>query len=121
MHRVRRVSLPSVDDGARLSAHAEVEISESNKEVDSWRVLAKNARLNSDERLVQLDLELSMLKWDMVCCSETRTKTQDVFVKNGHRLICSNDTEAKNPASGVVILVHSRWTTSIKSKICFHN
>ena len=77
--------------------------------------------MNSDGRLAQLDLELSMTKWDMVCFSNTRTKTQDVFVKDGHRLICSNDDEGRSPASGVAILINRCWTTSIKRKSCLHD
>ena len=55
---------------------------------DSWRVLAKNARINSEVRLVSLDRELSIIKFDFVLFSVARCGTQDVFVEGGHRLIC---------------------------------
>ena len=90
------------------SALAEDGIYESLEVIDSWRVLAKNARINSLERLVQLQLELSLVKWDIVCFSETRCRSQDIFIDDGHRLICSNSDEARSAASGVAILVHRR-------------
>ena len=65
--------------------------------------------------MVQLDIEISTSTFDIVCLSETRTETQVVFVKDGHRLI------AISPASGVAISIHRRWSTSIKRKICFHD
>ena len=53
--------------------------------------------------------------------SETRCKTQDVFIEGSHRLVCSNDASARSPASGVAILVHHRWTTNIKHTICLND
>ena len=92
----------------KLSAHAEVGIYESLQVIDSWRVLAKNARINSPERLVQLQLELSLCRWDIICLSETRCQTQDVFLDGGHRLISSNSSNARSPVSGVAILHYQR-------------
>ena len=105
----------------KLSAHAEVGIYESLQVIDSWRVLAKNARINSPERLVQLQLELSLCRWDIICLSETRCQTQDVFLDGGHRLISSNSSNARSPASGVAILLHQRWTGRVARKICLHD
>ena len=62
-----------------------------------------------------------MIKLDMACFSKTRPKTQVVFVKEGHRLICSNDDAARCPAAGVAILIHRRWIISMKIKSCFHD
>ena len=77
--------------------------------------------LNSDERLVQLDLELCMIRCDLVYCSEPRFNVQDVFVKESHRLICSSNDEVRSPASGLTILIYRRLTTSSKIKFCFHD
>ena len=54
----------------------------------------------------------------MVCFTQTRTKTQDIFIIDNHiDLIYSNEDAAASPASGVAILVHRRWTTSIERKV----
>ena len=68
--------------------------------------------------MVQLQLELSLVKWDIICFSETRCRSQDIFIDDGHRLICSNSDEARSVASGVAILVHRRWIKMIKQRIC---
>ena len=69
-------------------------------------VFAKNERIYSDERLVQLVRELSFVKYDIICISETLCRRQDIFIDCGHRLICSNIDEARSAASGVAILDH---------------
>ena len=73
----------------------------------SLRVICKNGRINSDDRLSILLSELSMLEWDCICFSETRCKTQDIILTGGHRLICKHD--GTSVASGVAILIHSRF------------
>ena len=71
--------------------------------------------------MLQLDNELSIIKLEVVRFSETQPNAQDFSVTGVDRLICSNDTNARSPASGVAVLVHRRWTKSIARKICLHD
>ena len=96
----------------------EARISQDDEIIDMWRVFAQNARINTDERLVQLIREFSLVKWDIVCFSETRCRSQDIFIDDGHRLIYSNSDEARSAASGVRILIHRRRIKAIKQRIC---
>ena len=86
---------------------------ESNHQSHTWHVYAKNGRINSDERRVALLCELSSLKWNFICFSETRCLTQDIILRGGHRLITFLESPA---ASGVGILVHSDYTKYIIKK-----
>ena len=90
-------------------------------DMHALRIHAKNIRINLDERLIILLGELSMIIWDIVCFSETRLETRDEFIEVKHRLISSNDKNAKSSATGVTILVYRRWTGQIKKKICLHD
>ena len=81
---------------------------------DSWRVISKNARINSEERLSLLLAELSGISWNIICFSETRCPRQDVTLVGGHRLICEYGSVA---ASGVAILVHKALVRFIFKKI----
>ena len=86
----------------------EARISQDDGIIDTWRIFAKNARINTDERLVQLIRKFSVVKWNIVYFSETRCRRQDVFIDGGHRLICCNADDARSAASGVAILVYHR-------------
>ena len=127
-----------MEDGTRCSAPADIGISQSllptespasigdgiyqQKDImDALRIHAKNGRINLDARLIILLGELSMITWDIICFSETRLETRDEFIEGKHRLISSNDKNAKTSATGVAILVHRRWTGQIKKKICLHD
>ena len=100
------------------SAHVEARTSQDGNIMDVWRIFIKNTRMDSDERLVQLTRELSLVKFDIMCFSETRYKSQDILIDNDYRLIYSKSDDARSAASGVAILVHHRWTETIKQNIC---
>ena len=65
--------------------------------------------------------ELSIISCDLVCFSETRLQARDDILDGGHRLISSNDQNARSSATGVAILLHRRWTGQVKKKICLHD
>ena len=46
-------------------------------QMGSWRIHAKNVRINTDIRLVELLSSLVLIHCDVVCFSETRCKSQD--------------------------------------------
>ena len=71
----------------------------------------KNARLTSDQKIVQVLGELIDVEWDIVLFSETRANSQDCIVTGGHRLITHLDGYI---GAGVGILVNSRWTRCIQ-------
>ena len=71
----------------------------------------KNARLTSDQKIVQVLGELIDVEWDIVLFSETRANSQDCIVTGGHRLITHLDGYT---GAGVRILVNSRWTRCIE-------
>ena len=85
---------------------------------DSWQVLSKNARVNSEERIVALLAELSSTSWSIVCFSESRCRRQDKLLSEGHYLICEYDDVA---ASGVAILIHYKFTRFIQRKHLVHD
>ena len=58
---------------------------------------------------------------DLVCFPETRLQARDGIIDGGHRLISSNDQNAKSPATDVAILLHRRWTGQVKTNIYLHN
>ena len=78
-----------------------------------YAILTKNAKINTDERLTVLLAELSLIEWDIICFTETRSLAEDRFLTGSHRLICSYDTLIGNQASGVVILVHQQHCSDI--------
>ena len=96
-------------------------IYEERHVMDSLLVHGKNDRINSDSRLIGLLGELSIMSWDLVCFSETRLQTRDDILDGGHRLISSNDQNARSSATGVAILLHRRWADQVKKKICLHD
>ena len=48
----------------------------------------------------------TFLQWDIVCFSEKRHRRQDIIVDKLHRIIYSNDGDARSVASGVKVLMH---------------
>ena len=52
INRSSQVSPPSVDDETKCYAPAEIKSFEAIEVQDIWRVLVKNASINSDMRLV---------------------------------------------------------------------
>ena len=81
---------------------------------DSLPIISKNARINSNERIISLLAELSFQRWSFVCFSETRTEKMDCILTGGHRLICEY---GGGVASGVAVLVHRQWVRFIRKKI----
>ena len=77
-----------------------------------FTVFVKNARLSSDERLLQLVHELEFIHWDLILFSETRTPSNDYQIEGGHRLILNF---AHGGCSGTAILVHKRHADNIKA------
>ena len=68
-------------------------------------ILAKNARIGSEERLQHVIAELDSMYWDIVLFSETRAPSASIVVSGGHTL----HTSGKNhDATGVGILIHAR-------------
>ena len=65
--------------------------------------------------------ELSIISWDLICFSETRLQARDDIFDGGHRLISSNDQNARSSATGVAILLHRRWADQVKKKLCLHD
>ena len=68
-------------------------------------MLAKNARINTSERMVQALAELENVEWDVVLFSETRAAKDKVILDGGHALF-SNISD--NPFAGVAILLHAK-------------
>ena len=78
---------------------------------DSWYLLAKNGRINSEFRQLCLLGELSFTLWDIVCISETRCSSQDIILQGGHRFLAHR---GDYHASGVAILIHKNHAHNIK-------
>ena len=78
---------------------------------DTFHVLAKNARINSLERLSILLTELSSLSWSVCCFAETRRLSGDIYTSGGHRLISSLSVSSY---FGVTILIHQKYIKDIK-------
>ena len=70
-----------------------------------FTILAKNARINSNDRLVHVLAELENEVWDVVLFSETHAKTNMVILDGGHALYTHI---SDNAAAGVGILLHER-------------
>ena len=49
-------------------------------------VLAKNARINTHERVVQVLAELENVEWDVVLLNETRAAKSKFILDGGHAL-----------------------------------
>ena len=80
--------------------------SEANDEEQfHFTVLAKNACINSHDRLVHVLAELENEAWDVVLFSETRATTNMVILDGGHALYTSI---SDNACAGVGILLHER-------------
>ena len=73
---------------------------------------AKNARINSPQRLEILLAEIDGIVWDIIFFSETRASTASVILDGGHKLytVHGNDAEV---ASGVGILVHVKYARAV--------
>lgn len=55
---------------------------------DTIPVFGKNARINTEERLIVFLSELSLVRWDIVCFAGTRTSSSDDTIDGGNGLIC---------------------------------
>ena len=105
-------SIPGADLTTDGTLHAEqICISEASETLRELHAFCKNARLSSEERLVQVLGELDCIEWDFVLFSETRTQLSDCVLRGGHRLI-TNFGDCNS--AGVGILVHARWTRYIR-------
>ena len=105
-------SIPGADLTTDGTLHAEqICVSEASETSRELHVFCKNARLSSEERLVQVLSELDCIDWDFVLFSETRTELADRVLRGGHRLI-TNLGDCNS--AGVGILVHARWTRCIR-------
>ena len=67
--------------------------------------MAKNARINSNECIVEVLAELENVVWDIVLFSGTRAATSMVTLDGGH-VLYKNITD--NAYAGVGILLHER-------------
>ena len=54
--------------------------------------------------------ELTGIRWDFICYSETRCPNKDVTLVGGHRLVTSLGDFVH---AGVGILIHARWTSDV--------
>ena len=79
-------------------------------------ILAKNARINSEERLSAMLAELVSLSWSVVCFTETRRISADDIISGGHRLISYHPNLSEAPASGVAILIHDKFKACVEKK-----
>ena len=68
--------IPSAKGGTRHSASAGIGSVHATKVQDSWRVLAKNARINLDIRLVSLSNELFLIKFNWFVSQGLFAKTK---------------------------------------------
>ena len=78
-------------------------------------MLAKNARINTDDKIVQVLAELECHPWDVIFFSETRAATNKLILDGGHALY-KNLTD--NDYAGVGILLH---TKHVKQNNSIHN
>ena len=62
-------------------------------------------RIQNSERIAKLLAEISHLKWDIICVSETRAVSQQMDFPDGHRFITYRESYA---ATGIGIFIHSR-------------
>ena len=85
---------------------------------DTLHVYTKNARINTEQRVVALLSELSSISWHSICFSETRCLTQDVVLQGGHRLIAHLESKQ---ASGVAILIHREFVDKFLRKHSISN
>ena len=67
-------------------------------------MFAKNARLNSPQRINFLLAELSDVSWDIILFSETRAASATVILDGGHKLYTVHGNVSEQ-ASGIGILV----------------
>ena len=68
-------------------------------------VLAKNARINTNHKIVQVLAELENVEWDVVLFSETRAAKGNVILDGGHALYTNI---GDNAFAGVGILLHAK-------------
>ena len=78
-------------------------------------VLAKNARINTSDRIVQVLGELEGHPWDVILFSETRATKNKIILDGGHALY-TNLTD--NVSAGVGILLHAKH---VKGNNSIHN
>ena len=70
-------------------------------------MFAKNARINSPQRIDILLAELSDVSWDIILFSETRMASATVILDGGHKLYRIHGNLSEQ-ASGVSILVEKQ-------------
>ena len=78
-------------------------------------VLAKNARIHSNDKLVLVLAELEKHPWDIVLFSETRASSGKVVLHGGHVLY--SNIGINNAYAGVAILLHAKH---VRKSTCVH-
>ena len=75
-------------------------------------VYSINACISTPERIANTLNELSTLRWDAVCFSETRATSKDVSLMYKHRLILHRGTEH----GGIGLLLNSNFEATVVAK-----
>ena len=68
-------------------------------------IFAKNARIHTSEKIIQVLAELENVVWDVVLFSETRASQGKVILDGGHALFTNI---SDNPFAGVGILLNAK-------------
>ena len=71
-----------------------------------FTALTKNARINSNDKVVQILAELEHHSWDIIFFNETRMKSGKKLLDGGHVLYSCLDENC--PCAGVAILLHAK-------------
>ena len=69
----------------------------------------KNARLNNEDRIAEVLIELINVHWDVICFTETRAESNILQLEDGHILYC---TGTDGESTGALVLIHSRHAQS---------
>ena len=91
------------------------DVRQNSNDVFELVVLAKNARINSNDKIAQVLAELADHPWDVILFSETRAATNNVTLDGGH-VPYTNLTD--NAYAGVGILLHAKH---VKQSNRIHN
>ena len=78
-------------------------------------VLAKNARINTSKKIIEVLAELEGHPWDTILFSETRAVTNKIILDGGH-VLYTNFTD--NDSVGVGILLYAKH---VKGNNSIHN
>ena len=74
------------------------------RNLSSFVVLTRNAKLSKDDRLMEILVELENESWDIVLFTETRRPSEYLQLDQDHILLCSGDTKLP---TGVALLIHA--------------